>query len=221
MKKKQSLKRRSICISTFHRYLYRLNVSACESCRPEPLVLEEVVDFQDADMPIGMGGFVLESKLYMVEGEKVRKGIKNVFDPSRTILDESNGSKGLNGIVFVCDSVDPKLESQFSPFSPHPPGVPPMMNSVIAHPIVVTIKGKVYVLAREPIYSSIDYVGGSFWVFDPTTKLWDALPDPPFYERSFLSSSSSFMTNYFVLGHMIMIFVLGLDDTDLSFNVHA
>ncbi|KAK9269940.1 hypothetical protein L1049_025513 [Liquidambar formosana] len=120
-------------------------------------------------------GFVLDSKLYMVGGKKVRKGIKNVFDPLGTILDESDGNKGLNGIVFVCDPVDPKPESQFSLFSPHPHGIPSMMNSVITHPIVVTVKGKVYILALEPIYSSIDYVGGSFWVFDPTTKSWDAL----------------------------------------------
>ncbi|RWR94642.1 hypothetical protein CKAN_02394400 [Cinnamomum micranthum f. kanehirae] len=177
-------------------HAWRFNVRTSHCC-----LHQLIKDFSDCSIPIGMGGVVVNSKLYMFGGEKLKEGsdMVQVYIPG--FISAPMQVEGLNVDVFELDATNIQV-----------PLVPvrgddsiPRMNAPKICPIVATIGDRIYVLSSRNV-SMYDYSyelppRSVFEAYDPSKKLWMKLDPPPFYEKL----GGSFFTAHFVWGNRLFL----------------
>ncbi|KAF5951197.1 hypothetical protein HYC85_009141 [Camellia sinensis] len=174
--------------------VWRVNISELgDESQPRP-EFELVRDNSNGELPIGMGCISVNSKLYMVGGQKEQQITEDDDDCSSEV-----------------DYV-PNLKSFVLNLDPHPSiricEDLPSMHGPKFSPLVVSVNDKFYVVARRPI---CDYDKALeqpvFEVFDPAAVnggSWKELPSPPWTDPAQFKLGGDYMYHHFVWGHKIV-----------------
>ncbi|RVW90549.1 hypothetical protein CK203_030917 [Vitis vinifera] len=164
---------------TYHRILVinmkKLLSGGFQTAPPDMtrLPVDEVIDFDEENLPCGMGFFVDGSKLYMVGGEWARE------DPIWKVilrLDKSKGDKGISSSLYVADLSGPTVNfTHVHEF-----------EAAKLMPRLIKIEGRIYVISSNYSYyakvrtyaspSFESYCPGRY--YEPNTML----QTPPFHE---------------------------------------
>ncbi|XP_028126502.1 uncharacterized protein LOC114323175 isoform X23 [Camellia sinensis] len=179
--------------------VWRVNVSKLgDESQPRP-EFELVSDNSNGELPIGMGCISVNSKLYMVGGQKEQQITKDDDDE-----DDDDSSSEVDYV--------PNLKSFVLNLDAHPSiricQDLPSMNGPKFNPLVVSVNDKFYVLARRPI---CDYGKALdqpvFEVFDPAAVnggSWKELPRPPWTDPAQFKLGGDYIYHHFVWGHKIV-----------------
>ncbi|CAL5401249.1 unnamed protein product [Camellia sinensis] len=179
--------------------VWRVNVSKLgDESQPRP-EFELVSDNSNGELPIGMGCISVNSKLYMVGGQKEQQITKDDDDE-----DDDDSSSEVDYV--------PNLKSFVLNLDAHPSiricEDLPSMNGPKFNPLVVSVNDKFYVLARRPI---CDYGKALdqpvFEVFDPAAVnggSWKELPRPPWTDPAQFKLGGDYIYHHFVWGHKIV-----------------
>ncbi|GMP38768.1 hypothetical protein CsSME_00009900 [Camellia sinensis var. sinensis] len=163
-------------------YLYVQMDEQVWHVRPE---FELVYDNSNGDLPIRIRCISVNSKLYMVGGQKEQKIIKADDD----ISSEVNYVPNLKSFVLNLD-VHPSIHIS-EDFSP----------------LVVSVNDKFYVMARRPIYNYDKTLERPiFEVFDLAAVnggSWKELLSPPWTDLAQFKLGGDYMYHHFVWGHKI------------------
>ena len=189
-------------------YIYKVNLDQL-SQETAPSV-EFVVDFKKEGMPLGMGGFALNSKLHLLGGEILGEGRGSGWRIPRGVLDR------VSSTIFVYDPSSPG--KQF--YSPRSDIIPPMIGAK-ANPKITTIGGKVYVLGSAPRCRTQHIPSPAFECYDPSCSRWVELPEPPHYRDPTVAYrfGACSLLAYFVMGRKIYIknsFGVSFYDVDMG-----
>ncbi|KAM7477993.1 hypothetical protein LguiA_026206 [Lonicera macranthoides] len=153
----------------FRQHLCRVNLSQLSECPECPPALETVLFFPEKDLPVGMGSFCLESKLYLLGGEKL-KGSETLV--SGQDFSPPNLLHSLNRDVF---ELDPNLGIACVSQE-----IPPMVGPKTGAK-AVTVDGKIYVFSTTQYCYKQVVPKPRFECYDPSRNEWKELPNPPFY----------------------------------------
>ncbi|GMP61932.1 hypothetical protein CsSME_00024214 [Camellia sinensis var. sinensis] len=179
--------------------VWRVNASKLgDESQPRP-EFELVSDNSNGELPIGMGCISVNSKLYMVGGQKEQQITKDDDDE-----DDDDSSSEVDYV--------PNLKSFVLNLDAHSSiricEDLPSMNGPKFNPLVVSVNDKFYVLARRPI---CDYGKALdqpvFEVFDPAAVnggSWKELPRPPWTDPAKFKLGGDYIYHHFVWGHKIV-----------------
>ncbi|KAI5329618.1 hypothetical protein L3X38_029015 [Prunus dulcis] len=128
---------------------------ARSSPRPEFKLVHGSYFPDGRNVPEGMRYIIVNSKPYIVGGKSCPKRPSESFKPNLEVID--------------CEPTEGNKTTIPTTFAPK------------VNPVVVTIKDKIYVMSTEPVgYEMEEESPALFEVFDPVTRLWTVLPNPPF-----------------------------------------
>ncbi|KAL7258665.1 hypothetical protein ACSBR1_004726 [Camellia fascicularis] len=173
----------------------RVNVSKLgDESQPRP-EFELVSDNSNGELPIGMGCISVDSKLYMVGGQKEQHITEDDDDDSSSEVDYVPNLKSFvlnldaHPSISICEDL-------------------PSMNGPKFNPLVVSVNDKFYVLARRPIYNYDKALEQPvFEVFDPAAVnggSWKELPRPPWTDPAQFKLGGDYIYHHFVWGHKIV-----------------
>ncbi|KAL7238596.1 hypothetical protein ACSBR2_004650 [Camellia fascicularis] len=175
--------------------VWRVNVSKLgDESQPRP-EFELVSDNSNGELPIGMGCISVDSKLYMVGGQKEQHITEDDDDDSSSEVDYVPNLKSFvlnldaHPSIRICEDL-------------------PSMNGPKFNPLVVSVNDKFYVLARRPIYNYDKALEQPvFEVFDPAAVnggSWKELRRPPWTDPAQFKLGGDYIYHHFVWGHKIV-----------------
>lgn len=76
---------------------------------------------------------------------------------------------------------------------------------------MITIEDKIYALSQRHRGDVRAYRPALFEVFDPNTRLWNVLPNPPFARGRI---DGLYISHHLACGHKLVVYPLGRDDRE-------
>ena len=168
-----------------------------------------MLNLVENEFPFGMRFFIRDSKLYMVGGEKPRRGASpKLYRHLKCVgHDESFGDRGLSPYVYVLDLTRLDSSTDLDLLKHHT-----SMLAAKPTPIVEEIEGKIYVLSGTPSQSYCLLPTPTFEVYDPLIEQWKPLDQPPFYREGCSNCQEFEVIDHSVLGTTIYVLTFNLMD---------
>ncbi|KAM1186326.1 hypothetical protein PS2_015196 [Malus domestica] len=172
-------------------------------------------------LPFGMKCMMVDSKLHMIGGYW-----KNMY-----VNETPAGWANLD--VYACEPIEgdadadvdadgtPKAKAKEEEEEEGPSPLPsirlcksstiPSLSGPKIDPIVVTLEDKIYALSQRHHGDVQAYCPALFEVFDPNTRLWTVLPNPPFGRGRL---DGLYISHHLACGHKLVVYPLDRDDRE-------